>query len=99
MTGDGRAASEPPTTAHSPSTVITYPGRFAALAPVCARGDPTDIARIAHVPVWAFHGDADTVVEEAKGQAMVDAHRAAGGIAGYTIYPGGRPRLVDGNVR
>jgi predicted peptidase len=70
------------------TTATTYPDRFAALAPVCARGDPSDIARITHVPVWAFHGDADTVVPEEKGRAMVDALRAAGGVVGYTIYPG-----------
>jgi len=70
------------------ATAMTYPERFAALAPVCARGDATDIARITHVPVWAFHGDADTVVPEEKGRAMVEALRAAGGVVGYTIYPG-----------
>jgi predicted peptidase len=69
-------------------TAIAYPDRFAALAPICARGETEHIARIAHVPVWAFHGDADTCVLESKGRAMVEALRAAGGVVGYTVYPG-----------
>ena len=41
---------------------LTYPHRFAAIAPVCGGGVPLCIARIAHLPAWVFHGAEDDVV-------------------------------------
>ncbi len=38
------------------------PTRFAALAPICGRGDPSKAALVAHVPIWLFHGAKDTTV-------------------------------------
>jgi len=66
----------------------TYPRDLAAIAPVCGYGDPARVAAMRDVPVRAYHGDADTVVPLAKQQACVDALRAAGGRASFTIYPG-----------
>ena len=63
------------------------PNRFAALAPVCAFGDPGEARRIAHIPVWAFHGGKDLIVSARAGKAMVDAHRAAGGNGRWTLDP------------
>lgn len=65
-----------------------YPERFAALAPVCA-GATTflDPARLAHLPMWAFHGEADDVVPVAASHALVERHRAVGGEARLTLYP------------
>ena len=69
------------------STAIAHPERFAALAPVCAFGDPSEVERIAHIPVWAFHGGKDFIVSPRAGKEMVDAHRAAGGNARWTLEP------------
>ena len=69
------------------STAIAYPDRFAALAPVCAFGSPEEVRGVAHVPVWAFHGGKDIIVPLRAGKAMVDAHRAAGGEARWTVEP------------
>ncbi|MHC4798542.1 MAG: carboxylesterase family protein, partial [Planctomycetota bacterium] len=41
---------------------IEYPNKFAAIAPICGKGDPTKAARISHLPVWVFHGADDKVV-------------------------------------
>lgn len=65
-----------------------YPEDLAGIAPVCGFGDPQQVCRARHVPVRAYHGDADTVVPLARQQACIDALRACGGQAGFTIYPG-----------
>lgn len=64
------------------------PERFAAIAPICAGGNAADAARVANIPIWAFHGDADKSVTLDKGQEMIDAVRAAGGDPKFTVYPG-----------
>ena len=68
------------------SLAAAYPRRFAAIAPVCGGGNPDDVARIAHVPAWAFHGAKDEVVPVAKSKEMVKALRKAGGKPKLTVY-------------
>jgi predicted peptidase len=68
-------------------TAIAFPDRFAALAPVCGGGDPRQVARIKHLPVWAFHGEKDDIVPVGATLEMVEALRAAGGNVRMTIYP------------
>ncbi len=65
-----------------------HPDLFAALVPICGGGKPEDAARLAHLPIWAFHGDADSTVSPKMSRRMVEAVRAAGGDARYTEYPG-----------
>ena len=52
---------------------------------------PETVARFAHVPVWAFHGEKDTVVPVARTTEMVGALKAAGaqGVK-HTLYPKAR---------
>lgn len=68
---------------------------FAAIAPVCGGYNSTSAAcRLAseNLPVWAFHGDADTTVPLSKTVNMVNAINscspAPNPIAKVTIYPG-----------
>lgn len=68
--------------------ICRYPGRFAAAAPICGGGNPAQAHQIIHTPVWAFHGDADTVVSVDLTRAMVQAIKDAGGEPRYTEYPG-----------
>lgn len=63
------------------------PDRFAAIAPVCGGGYPFLAANLKDVPVWAFHGRADSVVPVEKSKGMVDAVNQAGGHAKLTVYP------------
>lgn len=63
------------------------PGRFAAIAPVAGRGDPAAACALKAMPVWAFHGDRDDVVEPKGSFDMVRAIRACGGRPHLTIYP------------
>ncbi len=66
---------------------VTYPERFAALAPICGWGEPFAAFRLKDMPIWAFHGARDPIVPLAKGQEMVDAVRRAGGSPRFTVYP------------
>lgn len=65
-----------------------YPDEFAALIPICGGGDPADAERLASLPIWAFHGDGDTIVGLKQSQQMVDAVNAKDGQAKLTVYPG-----------
>lgn len=67
---------------------IEYPDDLAAIAPVCGEGDALRTARIRHLPVWAFHGDADPVVPIAQHRRTIAALREAGGQPRFTVYPG-----------
>lgn len=64
------------------------PNLFAAVAPVCGGGDESNAALLQDIPIWAAHGDADTVVWPVRSRRMVDAINAAGGNVKYTEYPG-----------
>ncbi len=72
-----------------------HPELFSCLAPVCGYGDAAAIAPLAQaLPVWAFHGLRDDVVDPAGTLAIVEEirrlRRAAGGDAAavrLTLYP------------
>lgn len=38
------------------------PNKFAAIVPICGDGTPYLVRSITHLPIWTFHGAADTVV-------------------------------------
>ena len=66
-----------------------YPRLFAAGVPICGGGDPGTAAKLAAIPIWAFHGDKDTAVSLKRSQDMITAIEEAGGKrAKLTIYPG-----------
>ena len=64
------------------------PDRFAAILPVCGGGDDRVAARIAALPIWCFHGDADTAVPVDRSRTMIAAVKAAGGRPIYSELPG-----------
>lgn len=68
---------------------MTFPDRFAAIAPVCGGGNdvPIRIARLKKLPIWVFHGAKDQVVPLSQSQKMVDALKAVDGNVRFTIYP------------
>ena len=67
---------------------MKHPDRFAALVPVCGRGDNSQAAKIAKLPIWCFHGDADKSVSVEGSRSMIKAIKEAGGEPKYTEYPG-----------
>src|ERR1035437_4969888 len=64
-----------------------HPEKFAAIVPICGRGDPADAQKLVRLPIWVFHGAKDPVGRSASDQAMVEAITAAGGNVKFTIYP------------
>jgi predicted peptidase len=63
------------------------PNRFAAIVPICGGGEPFWAKRLAHLPVWVFHGAKDPGVPLRRSQEMVDALKKAGGNVKFTVYP------------
>ena len=63
------------------------PDRLAAIAPICGSGDVDTAAKLAHLPIWAFHGGKDTVVPLARSEAMIEAIKKCGGTPKFTVYP------------
>ncbi|MCA8998348.1 MAG: prolyl oligopeptidase family serine peptidase, partial [Planctomycetaceae bacterium] len=62
--------------------------KYAAAVPICGGGDPTYAKKIGTVPIWAFHGDQDTVVKPHRSREMVQALRELGNPVIHTEYPG-----------
>jgi predicted peptidase len=65
----------------------TTPDRFAALVPICGGGDPSTVRRMAHLPVWVFHGAKDPVVPLSASEKMVEALKKINGNVKFTVYP------------
>lgn len=62
---------------------------WAAIAPVCGYGDPSEIApKLKNMPIHAFHGESDHAVPVEQSRALVEAVNKAGGSAEITTYPG-----------
>jgi len=68
--------------------IAARPQMFAAAFPICGGGDPSQAARLANMPIWAFHGAQDEVVNPDMSRAMIAAIKQAGGNPRYTEYEG-----------
>jgi len=64
--------------------ISRYPDTFAAAIPVCGAGDTAQAPKLVNIPIWAFHGDRDTVVKTQRSRDMIEAIRKAGGNPKYT---------------
>ena len=67
---------------------MSYPGLFAALAPICGGGMSWRASLIGKTPVWAFHGDCDSVVPIENSIEMCRALEAGGGDVKLTVFEG-----------
>lgn len=66
-----------------------YPDAFAAVIPICGRGNPADAEKLKNLPIWVFHGEADTLVPPTFSREMVEALQKAGSTrVKYTELPG-----------
>ena len=63
-----------------------YPGRFAALLPLCAYSDQADVPRLTSYPIWAIHNRFDPFVGVWNTNSMCEKINAAGGHAKATVY-------------
>ncbi len=65
---------------------MSKPDLFAAIIPICGGGMYWNSKRIAHMPIWAFHGDSDQSVATEETIKMVVKIRSFGGNPRLTIY-------------
>ena len=65
-----------------------WPNYFAAAAPISGAGDPSKAAVLKNLPIWAFHGSADTTIPVSGSRDMIAAIKAAGGHPEYTEFAG-----------
>lgn len=66
---------------------MAQPHRFAALVPICGKGEVRGAKKIKHIPTWVFHGAKDQGVPVIHATEMIDALEKAGGKPKLTIYP------------
>lgn len=53
-------------------TAVAYPDKFAAIVPLCGGcDDSTQICRIRELPVWTFHGTADSTISIDETERLV----------------------------
>jgi predicted peptidase len=69
------------------SVAAAHPEKWAAIVPICGRGDVKTAEKIKDIPCWCFHGDADTAVPVSGSRDMIEAIKKAGGSPKYTEYP------------
>ena len=67
---------------------MTFPETFAALAPVCGGGMAWRTPALKGKAIWAFHGNADTVVDISNSMDMVAGARKNGASVRFTIFDG-----------
>ena len=70
------------------SMASIMPQRFAAIVPVSGWGYPDEVPNMRDLNVWAFHGENDLIVPQARHRALIEAHRRAGGDARWTVIQG-----------
>ncbi len=58
-----------------------HPERFAAVIPICGGVSGSHAEQLKDIPIWAFHGDQDTVVPIQRTTDIVDAIKQLGGTA------------------
>ena len=82
-----------------------YPDVFAAAIPMCGTGNSLSPVTAAganalvksylDMPIWTFHGDADTTLSIEGTRGIVDAVKAAGGTKiNFTVIPNGSHNIV-----
>lgn len=68
--------------------IAKHPDMFAAAIPICGAGDPAFAETVAHIPIWAFHGEVDRNVPVSGSRNMIEAIRKAGGNPKYNEFAG-----------
>ena len=66
---------------------MSMPHVFAAIVPMCAGGMYWNAERLKSIPVWAFHGVRDELIDYHDSERMVNAVNFCGGNARITLYP------------
>jgi predicted peptidase len=68
--------------------ILRRPDFFAAAVPICGGGDKSIAKKLAHLPIWAWHGEKDNVIKPSRSRDMIDAIKKAGGTPKYSEIKG-----------
>ena len=72
------------------------PDFFAAAVPICGGGDKSLAPKLVDIPIWAWHGDKDSVITPSRSRDMINAISNAGGSPKYSEIKGrGHNSWVD----
>ena len=71
------------------SVAMAHPDVFAALGPISGGGSAAGMVKIARIPEYVVHGDADPTVPVIQSRTMVEAGKKAGANIVYVEVPGG----------
>lgn len=69
------------------SLAAAQPNKWAAIAPICGRGETENVSKIKHIPTWCFCGDQDAPKLVENNREMIKSLKAAGGMPRYSEYP------------
>ena len=61
------------------SVLESYSDHFAAGVPICGWGNPNAAEQLAKIPIWIYHGDADSTVSYNSSVVMYNAIKDVGG--------------------
>ena len=64
------------------------PNFFAAAVPICGGGDKSIAKKLVNLPIWAWHGEKDTVIKPSRSRDMIEAITNAGGSPKYSEIKG-----------
>ena len=64
------------------------PNFFAAAVPICGGGDKSIAKKLVNLPIWAWHGEKDTVIKPSRSRDMIEAITKAGGTPKYSEIKG-----------
>ena len=76
------------------SIAMARPELFAGLGPIAGGGNPAGVEKIARIPMYVVHGDADETVAVEQSRRMVEAAKKAGAEVVYVEVKGGHHRDV-----
>jgi predicted esterase len=71
------------------SVAMAHPEIWAALGPISGGGNAAGMAKLARIPEYVVHGDADPTVPVTQSRTMVEAGKKAGANIVYVEVPGG----------
>lgn len=71
------------------SIAMAHPDVWAALGPISGGGSPAGMVKLARIPEYVVHGDADPTVPVTQSRAMVEAGKKAGARIVFVEIPGG----------
>lgn len=64
-----------------------FPGKWSAVLPIAGWADLDLAERLAKVPLWSFHGTADTLVSFDEDRELIEEIRRSGGRPWFTVLP------------